>query len=140
MRNLKSIQEEKPERIRDLSNQGFTFMQIHKMTGFSKGTLSYHLSEGQKEKTKQRLKKNKPKSLQKKRDWHLELKSKTPCSHCGVLVHPRALDYHHLDPSKKKLAISVMMSGNWSIKAVQEEIDKCIPLCANCHRVEESKT
>ena len=138
MRNSKSIQEGKPEKILGLYSQGFSFMQIHKMTGFSKGTLSYHLSKGQKEKTKQRDKKNKPICRDRKQEWFFELKSKTPCNHCGFIVDPSALDYHHLDRSTKKSAVGRMVGGNWSIESVQEEIDKCIPLCANCHRVEES--
>jgi len=43
------------------------------------------------------------------------------------------LDFHHLDPSNKLFDI-----GNaWcykSLKAAFEEMEKCIPLCSNCHR------
>lgn len=43
------------------------------------------------------------------------------------------LDFHHLDPTKKTLQI-----GNaWQYKSIEntfKEIEKCIPLCSNCHR------
>jgi hypothetical protein len=43
------------------------------------------------------------------------------------------MDYHHLDPSIKERGVSQMISGN-SWKKIEEEISKCILVCANCHR------
>lgn len=41
-----------------------------------------------------------------------------------------ALEFHHLRDKKK--AVSCMLEWRW--RAIVEEIQKCIVLCANCHR------
>ncbi len=46
---------------------------------------------------------------------------------------PVALDFHHIDPSQKKFSIG----GYYLIKTdaeVEEELAKCVVVCANCHR------
>jgi len=55
--SLVSVKEGKPERIFELRKKGYTYDEIRAQTGYSKGTMSYHLGEGQKEKTKTRLQK-----------------------------------------------------------------------------------
>lgn len=61
-------------------------------------------------------------------------KASLSCTRCGE-NHPATLDFHHLisDPSNKK--INVLTKGGAYTKAIQEIMDKCIVLCANCHRV-----
>ena len=55
------------------------------------------------------------------------------CTNCNF-SHPAALDFHHTDPSKKENIVSNLISeGRFS--AAMEEVQKCIVLCANCHRV-----
>ena len=44
-----------------------------------------------------------------------------------------ALDFHHLDPSKKDFAISNSNIYK-NLDKLKEEVDKCILVCANCHR------
>lgn len=44
------------------------------------------------------------------------------------------LDYHHLDPSTKENTIARLTSNTSSVQKIEEEIGKCIVLCANCHR------
>lgn len=53
------------------------------------------------------------------------------CSICGYDQYLSALDFHHLDPSKKEIKIS----GNHSrsLDALKKEADKCILVCRNCH-------
>ena len=41
-----------------------------------------------------------------------------------------AFDFHHIDPNEKDFEISTRMS--WV--AIVEELDKCVLLCATCHR------
>jgi len=63
----------------------------------------------------------------------LHEKEKDFCSVCGYNKCFAALDYHHLDPSTKKFNIS-QMGYNCSERLFREELEKCICLCANCHR------
>ncbi len=54
-----------------------------------------------------------------------------PCEECGE-TDPRVLEFHHV--GEKDAEITRLVSGGWSIKRIQTEIDKCQVLCANCHR------
>lgn len=57
------------------------------------------------------------------------------CQHCGYDKYIGALEFHHLDPSQKDFSISG--SGyTRSFEKMKPELDKCILLCANCHREE----
>ena len=68
------------------------------------------------------------------RRFIVEYKLGNPCAVCGQ-SDPRCLDFHHLDPKKKTKPISVLaISG--SLENLQNEINKCEMLCANCHRKE----
>ena len=62
------------------------------------------------------------------------------CVLCGYNKCNRAFDFHHVDPNTKKFNISsVAYTYTW--EEVILELDKCILLCANCHReVEEGYT
>jgi len=54
------------------------------------------------------------------------------CVICGYKKCPRALSFHHRDPNQKSFGISTRgLTRSW--KKIQEEIDKCVLLCANCH-------
>lgn len=55
------------------------------------------------------------------------------CSRCGYNRYMGALDFHHLDPSKKEIAIAQKIATR-SWESIRQELDKCILLCANCHR------
>jgi len=55
VRTHKSIREGKAERIIELRNKGYSYGQIGKETGYGKGSISYNLGEGQKEKNLERL-------------------------------------------------------------------------------------
>lgn len=56
------------------------------------------------------------------------------CSKCGGTFHPSIYEFHHVDPTNKDQDPSKMMSR--SKQKLQAELDKCILLCANCHRFE----
>ena len=53
------------------------------------------------------------------------------CVKCGYYKCIRALEFHHLDPKQKDFAVS---RANKSWERVKKEIEKCILVCANCHR------
>lgn len=71
---------------------------------------------------------------QEKRQEISELKLKHKCEKCGYDKCPEALDFHHKDPSQKDERISQMISNKGNISSVYDEIQKCVCLCANCHR------
>lgn len=55
------------------------------------------------------------------------------CSRCGYSKCIEALEFHHLDSSKKDFGISDKgYTRSW--KKISEELDKCCLVCANCHR------
>ena len=56
------------------------------------------------------------------------------CEKCGYDKCIAALDFHHLDPNEKDPSWASMKTR--SFESIQEEIDKCILLCSNCHREE----
>ena len=43
------------------------------------------------------------------------------------------LDFHHLDPSKKDINVSRLVTYT-SFQKLENEISKCVLLCATCHR------
>ena len=55
------------------------------------------------------------------------------CHDCHGVFPDYCYDFHHLDPKTKSFAISQGMQGAWL--TLVDEADKCILLCANCHRI-----
>ena len=54
------------------------------------------------------------------------------CEICGYDRCKSALEFHHVDPNKKKFGIG---EGNTrSLDENKKEVDKCVLVCANCHR------
>lgn len=60
------------------------------------------------------------------------LKQQICCKKCGE-SRSYLIDYHHIEPTEKIDTIARLMVHS-SIDKALEEIKKCIPLCANCHR------
>lgn len=60
------------------------------------------------------------------------------CVKCGYCRNYAALEFHHLDPSKKEINISGDgIKGSW--KRLTNELRKCILVCSNCHREEHNQ-
>jgi hypothetical protein len=56
------------------------------------------------------------------------------CLDCGLQTQNYCVyDFHHLDPTKKDFSFSSSYSK--SLKQGIPELDKCVLLCANCHRI-----
>ena len=68
------------------------------------------------------------------KEWFLEYKKNLKCIKCGFDKHP-ALDFHHIDKNSKDRGIAKMLESNMSKKSIIMEIEKCIVLCSNCHRI-----
>jgi 5-methylcytosine-specific restriction endonuclease McrA len=55
------------------------------------------------------------------------------CQSCGYLKCADALEFHHTTPGEKDFSISgTGVTRSWD--KIKTELDKCILLCANCHR------
>jgi transcription elongation factor Elf1 len=54
------------------------------------------------------------------------------CQICGYSKCPAALDLHHVNGQKSFNIGHKGYTRSW--KKVKEELDKCILVCANCHR------
>ena len=63
------------------------------------------------------------------------------CTKCGYDKCVSALEFHHIDPQKKDFVPSKFKLRSWEKNkpVVMSELDKCIVLCANCHREEHYK-
>lgn len=53
------------------------------------------------------------------------------CVRCGYDKCLKALEFHHIDPSKKDFTIS---NDHFRLADAVKEIDKCILICSNCHK------
>lgn len=59
------------------------------------------------------------------------------CTICGYSKYVGALDFHHLDPTTKSFGLA-NRGLTKSMKVLTEEAQKCVLLCANCHREVEA--
>tara|TARA_R100001015_G_C4593644_1_gene148971 strand:+ start:122 stop:466 length:345 start_codon:yes stop_codon:yes gene_type:complete len=89
--------------------------------------------EANKEKVKARTRKRNKTQKQKNKEYVNKIKAEIGCVDCGE-KNPIVLDFDHVRGEKIK-CISDMTRGGYSIKTIQEEIDKCEIRCSNCHRV-----
>lgn len=85
------------------------------------------------QRNKEKVKAGVAKTKRANRQKFLEFKSTLSCSHCGF-SHPAVIDFHHVVRDGTKQDINRLISAS-RYKAAYEEIKKCIPLCANCHRI-----
>lgn len=106
----------------------------------SKGTRHGACRECFKDIRKESYEKNKSVTLdrnkrnkKKIKEWYNKYKATLKCSKCPE-NHPACLEFHHLDRSKKKIEVSLIVCGTVSIETVMEEIKKCVVLCSNCHK------
>lgn len=70
--------------------------------------------------------------IRKRKDFILNYKKKHSCVFCEESC-PECLDFHHKEQSKKSFSISEALRTH-SIDNLVCEIEKCVVLCANCHR------
>lgn len=61
-----------------------------------------------------------------------EFKKTLKCSRCPENDFA-CLDFHHTDDNKEISVGDAQMFG-WSFERLMKEIEKCVVLCANCHR------
>ena len=66
------------------------------------------------------------------RQYIMEQKNK-PCHDCGLSFPPVCMDYHH--DGDKNFEIGASTNTTINLEKIQTEIDKCVLLCACCHRL-----
>jgi transposase len=59
------------------------------------------------------------------------------CKICGFAQNPVALQFHHLDPSRKEFHLGSKGISR-SMGRMRTEAEKCVLLCANCHALVEA--
>jgi len=120
--------------------------------------MPYSSKERKREYDKENYKKNREKRKKyereigtpKRKKRRRELKSDLvkykggKCEHCNVAYpYNGVYDFHHIDPNKKDFEISLALDGKIASLRPREnllkEIDRCLMLCANCHRIEHAK-
>ena len=62
-----------------------------------------------------------------------DLKIGLKCVKCGYNRCGASLEFHHINPNEKDDTIARMISNNYALSKVQEEVQKCVVLCSNCH-------
>jgi len=61
------------------------------------------------------------------------------CHYCYLTLeesHYSVFDFHHRNPLEKSYDWSKMRKLSWN--KIVEELDKCLLLCSNCHRMQHS--
>lgn len=56
------------------------------------------------------------------------------CAICGYSKCSAALDFHHINPEEKDGYGTGALKAHWSFEKNLPELDKCVLLCARCHR------
>ena len=69
-------------------------------------------------------------------DFINECKKSAKCAHCG-LADPRCIEFHHWNPDSKAFGISQAIRLRMNPGKIAQEMEKCIPVCSNCHAVIE---
>jgi hypothetical protein len=110
--------------------------------------VAYKNSEQQKEYAREHYQRNKslyksrsrsstPQLRERNKKFVDTYKLERGCSRCGFKDYAVCLDFHHCIGEKEN-NISIMVNRAFSLENIQTEIDKCIILCANCHRLEHA--
>jgi len=102
MRTKLSIQEGKSEKILELRKEGYSYDKIKKETGYGKGSISYHCGEGQKEKSRIRLRKQN--GGFKRKVWGFiygQRKPKKPFVYSTTELRKKGRSFFHTDNRRK---------------------------------------
>lgn len=116
------------EQIKQLHSEGKSYRQIQSLLGCSKGSISYHLGAGQKEKTRARTRDKRNKI----RRFLQEYKQSNPCADCKENYPYWMMDFDHL--GDKDFTISNFSGTIESMEKIIDEVKKCEVVCSNCHR------
>lgn len=116
------------ENIIRMHGEGISYREIKKELGCSLGTISYHLGDGQKTKTRARSKA----LTSSARTFIQEQKQGKKCADCKEDYPYWILEFDHL--GDKSFQISDFRHHTYDLKVIKAEIDKCEIVCSNCHK------
>lgn len=68
------------------------------------------------------------------RNAWIAFKETQACTFCGF-AHPAVIDFHHVVRDKLTKKVNRLLADGSFKRAIEEATTKCIPLCANCHRI-----
>ena len=71
-----------------------------------------------------------------KRAWFITFIAAARCTDCPE-NDSRCLEWHHI--KTKRFKISYLLTSGHSLAFLQEELARCVVLCANCHRKRHAK-
>jgi hypothetical protein len=114
------------ERVMAVAKPGMSHREIARLAGCTKFSVTYHLSEKYREQCRLRKK-----TASESTTYKLKMSRGGACQHCGFSETLFALDWHHVDPSKKKFSVSEGRAGNY--ERAKAESEKCVLVCKNCH-------
>ena len=84
-------------------------------------------------KNKKKVLENNAKRKKTLQDRWKQYKASKACAVCGF-SHPAVIEFHHVI-RKNKRSVNRLISDGRFRAAINEAEGKCIPLCANCHRI-----
>lgn len=134
--NTSKVNDVKAKEMQEFYNSCKSSIKTAKEFNLSKSTVLKYIKTDKSVLSTEQKRKNNVKRVS---DRRKELKNKSieymgsMCSKCGYDKAKSALEFHHKDPTKKDFSIS-MRGYTMSWEKVKKELDKCIMVCANCHR------
>lgn len=72
------------------------------------------------------------------RQYVYDYLKKNPCVDCGETRIP-TLQFDHVEPYVKSFEITKGVHNRRGLKSLQEEMDKCVIRCANCHAMKTAR-
>ena len=116
------------EQILKLKSEGKSYEQIAALIPCALSTVWYYCTDGAKENRIAR-------SREAREKFRIELKMKFggKCSICDYKKCLDALEFHHKDKEEKEHELGRLLADGSRKKALKEA-EKCILVCANCHR------
>lgn len=107
--------------------KGKTLKEIAEQLGCTGPAVSLWVNPDRKQKDTEST----AKRLREFANWKKEYLQTLKCAHCGSKLW-QAFEFHHVDPSQKEENPGNIVNREKFLR----EIEKCICLCANCHRME----
>lgn len=130
--NRKPTREE-IDKINLLYSEGMQIAKIVKIVGFTKGTVRKYIEGDLRKRFRVKTKSEAVVSWRRNTKEKLVMYKGGRCEKCGYNKCIAALEFHHLNPLEKDFSIS---GKSWGFETLKLEVDKCMLLCANCHKEE----